>query len=43
MMNEKETKKFITIKNLINKEITIKEAMFKLNKSRQQIYRLTKL
>lgn len=42
-MNENETKKFNTIKKLVNKEITIKEAMFELDKSRQQIYRLTKL
>lgn len=43
MMNEKEIKKLNTIKKLINKEITIKEAMFELDMSRQQIYRLTKL
>ena len=42
-MNDKEIKKLNTIKKLIDKEITIKEAMFELNKSRQQIYRLTKL
>ena len=42
-MNENEKKKFNIIKKLINKEITTKEAMFELNKSRQQIYRLTLL
>ena len=43
MMKEKEIKKFNTIEKLINKEITIKEAMFELDKSRQQIYRLAKI
>lgn len=42
-MNEKEIKKINTIKKLIDKKTTIKEAMVELNKSRQQIYRLTKL
>ena len=43
MLNEEETKKFNTIKKVINNEMTRKEAMIELNKSRQQIYRLIKI
>ncbi len=42
-MKENELQKINVIKKLINKEITNKEAMVELQKSRQQIYRLTKL
>lgn len=42
-MKENELKKTNVIKKLINKEITNKEAMVELQKSRQQIYRLAKL
>ncbi len=39
-LNDKETKTYEIIKKVINGELTRKEAMFELNKSRQQIYRL---
>ena len=39
-LNDKETKIYETIGRVINGELTRKEAMFELNKSRQQIYRL---
>lgn len=39
-LNDKETKVYEIIEKVINGELTRKEAMFELNKSRQQIYRL---
>ena len=42
-MNEKEKIVFNTIAKVANKEITRKEAMFELDLSRQQIYRLLKI
>ena len=42
-LNEKEKKAYDTIRKLVAKEITTKEAMFELKKSRQQIYRLVKI
>ena len=39
-LNIKEQKTFDIISKVVNKELTRKEAMFELNKSRQQIYRL---
>ena len=39
-LNEKEKKTYDIIKKVIDGNITRKEAMFELNKSRQQIYRL---
>ena len=43
MLNEREKHKMETIIKMVKKEITIKEAMYSLNLSRQQIYRLTKI
>ena len=42
MLNEYEEKKYDTISKFISKEITIKEAMDKLNLTERQIYRLKK-
>ena len=42
-LNEKEKKTVIVIEKIINKEMTRKEAMVELKKSRQQIYRLINL
>ena len=42
IINENDSKKINAIERLLNGEITIKEAMFELNKSRQQIYLLRK-
>ena len=42
-LNEKERKTYETIAKVINGELTRKEAMFELHKSRQQIYNLIKL
>ena len=42
-LNTKEEKTYETIVKVINGILTQKEAMFELNKSRQQIYRLIKL
>lgn len=42
-LNEKEHKIFDIIKQVVDNKITRKEAMFKLKKSRQQIYRLVKI
>ena len=42
-MNEKETVVFNTIAKVANNEITRKEAMFELDLSRQQIYRLLRI
>ena len=39
-LNSKEQKCFDVINKVVNKELTRKEAMFELNKSRQKIYRL---
>lgn len=39
-MNEKEELKYITIRKIINNEITIKEAMYILNQSRRNVNRL---
>ena len=39
-LNDKETKVYVIIEKVIKGELTRKEAMFELNKSRQQIYRL---
>ncbi len=41
-INENDVKKIDVIERLLNKKISIKEAMFELNKSRQQIYVLSK-
>lgn len=41
-MKDNDIKKIETIEKLLKKEITIKEAMFELGKSRQQIYVLSK-
>ena len=41
-LKENEQKKYDAIIKLINNEITIKEASFELDLSRQQIYRLRK-
>lgn len=41
-MTDNEVQKYNVIKKVVNKEITQKEAMVELNKSRQQIYRLIK-
>ncbi len=43
MLTEEENKKYKVITQLINGEITNKEAEFQLGKSRQQIYRLKKV
>ena len=43
MLNEYEEKKYDTISKFISKEITIKEAMDKLNLTERQIYRLKKI
>ena len=42
-LNDKEQKTFNVIKKIVSNEITRKEAMFELNLSRQQIYRLINL
>ncbi len=42
-LNEKEQKTFTIIEKVINNEITRKEAMYELDLSRQQIYRLVNL
>ncbi len=42
-LNEKEQKTFLTIEKIVNNKITRKEAMYELNLSRQQIYRLINL
>lgn len=42
-LNNKEQKKLDVIKQVIDKKMTIKEAMYELNISRQQIYRLIKI
>lgn len=42
-LNIKEKETFDIIKKVVNNEITRKEAMFELNKSRQQVYRLIKI
>ncbi len=39
-LNDKERNTFEIISKVVNGEITRKEAMFELNKYRQQIYRL---
>ncbi len=39
-LNDKETRTYEIIEKVLNGELTRKEAMFELNKSRQQIYRL---
>lgn len=41
-MTDNEVQKYNVIKKVVNKEMTQKEAMIELNKSRQQIYRLIK-
>ena len=43
MLNEYEKNKFGTISKVVSKEITIKEAMDKLNLTERQIYRLKKI
>lgn len=43
MLNEYEKNKFDTISKVVSKEITIKEAMKKLNLTERQIYRLKKI
>lgn len=43
MLNSKERKKYETIENVVNGIITKKEAMYELNITRQQIYRLINL
>ena len=43
MLNDKEIKKYNTIEKVVNGTMTRKEAMFELNLSRQQIYRLINL
>ena len=43
ILNDKEQKTFIIIEKVINNEITRKDAMWELNLSRQQIYRLINL
>ena len=43
MLNEYEKNKFETISKVVSKEITIKEAMDKLNLTERQIYRLKKI
>ena len=43
MLNECEQNKFDTISKLVSKEITVKEAMNKLNLTERQIYRLKKI
>ena len=40
MLNSMEQRKYEIIGKVVNGELTRKEAMFELNKSRQQIYRL---
>ena len=42
MLNEYEKNKFKTISKIVSKEITVKEAMDKLNLTERQIYRLKK-
>ena len=42
-LKTKEKDVFDVIKKVVNNEITRKEAMFELSKSRQQIYRLIKI
>ena len=42
-LNSKEQKTYETITKVINGELTRKEAMFELHKSRQQIYNLIKV
>ena len=42
MLNEYEKNKFDIISKVVSKEITIKEAMDKLNLTERQIYRLKK-
>ena len=43
MLNDKEQKTFDVIKKVVTNEMTRKEAMFELGKSRQQLYRLIKI
>ena len=43
ILNDKERKKYETIKKVVNGSITRKEAMCELDMSRQQIYRLIEL
>ena len=43
MLNEYEKSKFDTISKVVSKEITVKEAMKKLNLTERQIYRLKKI
>ena len=43
MLNDKENEKYNIIEKVVNGTITRKEAMYKLKKSRQQIYRLINL
>ena len=43
MLNDKENEKYNIIEQVINGTLTRKEAMYKLKKSRQQIYRLINL
>ena len=43
MLNEYEKNKFDTISKVVSKEITVKEAMEKLNLTERQIYRLKKI
>ena len=43
MLNEYEKNKFEIISKVVSKEITIKEAMDKLNLTERQIYRLKKI
>lgn len=42
-LNSKEQKTYDTIAKIMNNELTRKEAMFELHKSRQQIYNLIKV
>ncbi len=43
MLNSTEQRKYEIISKIVNGEITRKEAVFELNKSRQQIYRLIQI
>ena len=43
MLNSTEQRKYEIIGKVVNGELTRKEAMFELNKSRQQIYRLIQI
>ena len=43
VLNVKEQKTYDVIKKVVNNQMSRKEAMYELNKSRQQIYRLIKI